>query len=396
MATFAIQKQRKTHGTGPRYASAGTESQLLRAAYDPASPDKFTRLHLLGAQGHLVLRGELHCQRWDYRIPMIYVHRRGENLESAFAAVIEPYAGEPFVRSVSRLPVADNDADARQAVALAIETTQGHRDWCLADGRPWKTRHVGDIQFSAEFAFVSVDGEGLRQAAITGGTLLVTPEIEIRPERAERRGRIVQADYAHPAIWIDTIWSPWPSETTVELITQPVDDPASWHTSYTVRSIQPEGDRTRMVMRGCPDMLRSRLVSVDEERGRVTVGLPLPDYCGDYRKGWTATNESGTRLGRVTGVTGTTFDLDGGPVQASDFGPENVLRLWEFGVGDQVRQSTHVNLLRRSPGEFVLSANVGLEIRFPGGPTLRIPAEEIADRGGTVRISPADGVISGP
>jgi hypothetical protein len=339
------------------------------------------------------MRGELHCQRWDYRMPMIYVQRRGQDLESAFVAVIEPYAGRPFIRSISRLPVTDNDQDARQAVAIVVETVQGHRNWCFADGRPWKTRLVGDVQVAAEFAYCSVDAKGLRQATITGGTLLATPGVEIRAERAERCGRIVQVDYSGPTVWVDALWPPKYSETTVELVTRPADEPAAWRTSYTARSIQPEGDRTRMVLRGCPDMYRSRIVSVDEERGWVTAGLPLPDYCGDFRRGWTATDESGARRWRVAGVTGTAFQLDGGPVRASDFGPENVLRLWEFGLGDQVRQSTQVNLRRTGHGEFLLNANVGLEVRFPSGTAFRVTAEEIASRGGTVRVSATKGIL---
>ena len=39
-------------------------------------------------------------------------------LESAFAAIIEPYAGEPFITSVRQLEITDNETDARRAVAL--------------------------------------------------------------------------------------------------------------------------------------------------------------------------------------------------------------------------------------------------------------------------------------
>ena len=41
---------------------------------------------------------------------------------NAFAAIIEPYAGEPFIISTRLADVADNEADARRAVAVEVQT----------------------------------------------------------------------------------------------------------------------------------------------------------------------------------------------------------------------------------------------------------------------------------
>ena len=109
----------------------------MNTAFNPESPRKFTRLHLLGGEGQRVLRGALNCTKWNYRIPMAFVQKRGPReddaeatgtLQSAYAAIIEPYAGEPFLESVERLEVRDNEADASRAVAVVLLCRHASRD----------------------------------------------------------------------------------------------------------------------------------------------------------------------------------------------------------------------------------------------------------------------------
>jgi hypothetical protein len=67
----------------------------------------------------------------------------------------------------------------------------------------------------------------------------------------------------------------------------------------------------------------------------------------------------------VASVEDTTFALSGPPVEQQDFGPENALRLWEYGVGDQVRMSTSVSLRRVKPGAFEIRTDVAAKISPP-------------------------------
>ena len=225
-ATFPLQKERRQEeARAGRFGLAGTESYFLRSAYDPGAPDKFTKLHVLGVGNELVMCGDLNCVRWDYQIPNVFVQRRGENLESAFAAIIEPYAGQPFIASAERLPIEDNEEDALQAVAVQVKTVNGHSDLCFADGRPEKTRQVSSLWVAAEYAFYSVDVEGLRQISLAGGSLIEGPEVLIRTETPERRATIVEVDYATNAIWIDQVWPSSDREQFLEVITQPAGDP---------------------------------------------------------------------------------------------------------------------------------------------------------------------------
>jgi len=389
-ATFHLQKKRLRKGPPKRGVDrAGTESYYLAHMFDPDSPDKFTRLHLLGVEGALVMKGDLHCTRWGYYIPNIFVQRRGENLESAFAAIIEPYAGKPFLKSVRRLSLAGNEGDALRAVAVEVETTNGHTDLCFADGRPDRARDVRGAKVRAriagEFAYYSTDADGLRQASLTGGTLLQTPEVRLRAAAAERRGRIVRVDYSERKVWIDRPWPTSRQQRILEVKTQPTDDPRAWRTGYTATSVVPEGNRTAITFLRSADFYRSRVNAVDAEERRVVCALPRPIQGSGFVRGWTASDDDLRRTWRVVGVSGGTFTLDG-PIAEADLQPANALRLWEYGVGDEVRRSTFVTLRRVAPGEYELAADVDVTVTFAGGTPVRVRAEEIAAKGGVLRL----------
>ncbi len=65
----------------------GSEQQMVDANYDENSQRKFTRLHLLGADGLRALRADVVCYQWGYYFTQLMAQKPGEELQSAFAAV---------------------------------------------------------------------------------------------------------------------------------------------------------------------------------------------------------------------------------------------------------------------------------------------------------------------
>ena len=59
--------------------------------------------------------------------------------------------------------------------------------------------------------------------------------------------------------------------------------------------------------------------------------------------------------------------MTGAAVSQAAFGKANVLRLWECGVGDRVRQSTSVSVRRVADGVFEASADVAVSVGLRGG-----------------------------
>jgi hypothetical protein len=81
---------------------------------------------------------------------------------------------------------------------------------------------------------------------------------------------------------------------------------------------------------------------------------------------WVASNEDLTTFWRAEVVGDKTFKLTGPPVMPEAFGEAGVLRLWEYGVGDSVRQSTFASLRRVEAGVYELAADVDVTVALPG------------------------------
>jgi hypothetical protein len=172
--------------------SRKAEEVMLRGSAETASR-KHTRLTLLDQKDSKIIHAHARAagSNGQYGRCLYAQKRSGEDMASVLVALIEPYEGEPTVVSHRKLKIADNEDDALKAVAIEVKTKNGHTDVLFADGRPGKTRAVGgDIRVAAEYAYISRDAEGLRQAAVTGGALLSTPDIAIEIETPRYEGTV--------------------------------------------------------------------------------------------------------------------------------------------------------------------------------------------------------------
>lgn len=370
--TFRMPKERRTDAP---FGHVGTENFFMRNAFDPESPDKFLRLHIPGQAGQLVMRVDQHCHARDHHTPHVYIQRQGENLESAFAAIIEPYAGEPFIESVSMIDIPDNEEDALRAVAVLVEFEDGEFDICFADGRPDRTRKVefpwGDDLFniSAEFAMFSDRG----QLAISGGTLFEGDGDELRIAKPEHRAKVVAVDYHEKTVTLDSRWPQWNGNARLVEIGMMPEEGDGYTTSYMATASQAEGDRTTLTFLRGADYYRSRIMEVDDENGVVICASAPPGALITQvgrDKNLYATNDDMTRSWRAEIVPtdpmreGYSFRLTGAPVTAEDFAPNNALRLWEYGAGDTVRMNTFFNMRVIDEDDFLveLTGDVDVEL----------------------------------
>jgi len=377
-ATFHLQKKRLRPA---RIKEAGAEVFFVpRGVFDAESPDKFTRWRLFNAKDALVSKGDQECHKWQYWIPHFFVERSGENLESAFAAIVEPYAGEPFLASAEQLDVADNEGDARRAVALRVRTKNGHEDLCFADGRPEKTRSLSAgrtavATVSGEFAWASNDAEGLRAASLVGGTRLQTPSLLLKAAVAERTGKVVKVDYLEKKLWIDRVWPEQTERRILEIGALPASSGKGYVTGYESVEVRPAGEGSEIRMFRGADYYRSRIRSVEGASRTVFCSLGAPGSVGEMagrNRNFVASNEAMSKFWRADILEGDRatglypFKLSG-PVNEADFAPENAFRLWEYGVGDSVRQSTYVTLRRVEPGVYRVRSDVDVTLGLKGG-----------------------------
>ena len=348
------------------------EKEMLGKSYHPQAPRKFTRLHLLGARGLRAMRGQFVCRRWKYEFANVMVGRRigqGDREWTVFPAIMEPYAGEPFIVSTRLLAVGKPSPVPGKAVAVEVKTTNGHTDVCFADADAGQTRTMLDarLQVAAEFAFVSTDDQGLRQATLVGGTILSCPFIRIEARKAERRARVVKVDYPGKRLWIDQAWPRRSRPLVFE-----IGLPAGGHmTTYTAVKVEPSDDGSLLALQRGADYYRSEVTAL-EPGGIVRCTLkPLCDYIAGKRSGWVASNEERTRFWRAEHLGGMRFRLTGAPVSPEAFGEPRVLRLWEYGVGDAVSRRTSVSLRRLGGGRFQLVADAEGQVSVRGSSAKR-------------------------
>ena len=342
------------------------ERELAGRDFVPDGPRKFTRLHVLGLHDARALRGEVVCRQWNYHFSHVLLRKSlaDRSAGDVFAAIIEPYAGEPFITARRELAVPGNEDDARRAVAVEVRTAGGHRDVCFADGRPDRLRDVPDagLKVAGEFALYATDADGLRQVTLVGGRRLEAAEVRLVPAAAERGGQVVRADYPGKRLWIDQAW---PARSTAAAFEIGVP---GHQTTYTALSIQPaEGGSLLALDRGA-DYFRSQIAEVDATAGIVTATLrPLVEQIDHDRDGWVASDDERQTFWRAKYLGSGRFQLTGAPVNQAAFGRANVLRLWECGVGDHVRQSTSVSVRRVAAGVFEVQTDVPVAVGLRGG-----------------------------
>ena len=366
----------------------GSEAYLMGKDYDAAAPRKFTRLHLLDAEGATILRAPSVSKYMGYQITNIMAMRRTEamRMESVFTALIEPYAGEPFLASQRMLPIAANETDALRAVAVEVKTVNGHTDLCFADGRPDKTRVVttaaGKHQMAGEFAFLSTDAHGLRQVALTGGTLLEGPGVRVALATRERTATITRVDYRAKKFWIDQAWPACSAARPMDVGYTPKTSDNWNRTSVSPVIVKAaEGGSEITDQRGA-DFYRSPILALgpsvkQPERMVAECSLALGAFVTGTPKGWIASDDAMTRFWRAefTGEAALLAPNTGGAqpgarwlfpagagITPDTFGKANVLRLWLYGVGDDVRQATSFSARRVEAGAFEVRTDVDAKL----------------------------------
>ena len=369
----------------------GGEAAMYGAAFRPELPRHYTRLHLMGMKDAQAMKANPECFQLKYDFSCIMVRKAtdAESMDNAFPAVVEPYRGEPFIASVRALDIPGNDADAEKAVAVEVKLVDGRTDLCFADGHPEKMREIrrvgGALKVSGEAAFYSVDAKGPRQATLMGGTQLEGPGgLRLTVAERERTGKVVKADYAARAMWIDGLW-PATAAAPFE-----VGVPGRM-TTYTARKVEKGNPWPKLTLDNGADFYRAQVNDVDEEKGIVTcaLGITMTQRPG-IDKQWVASNDDQTQFWRADYLDNRQFKLTGAPVRKDSFGKANALRLWEYGVGDTVRQSTFASVRRiddvDGPTQWEVTADTDVDVKLPDGKTVKVIESDLVRYGGTVRL----------
>ena len=155
------------------------------------------RTHVVGTDEELIAAD---CQPQRYqRMPEWVKHlirrRTGQDLRSAFVSVHEPYAGSPWIESVTAAPVMPSDGEA---VAVMVRLKNGERHYCFHSLVPGRKYVVdGKLRVDGQAACLVLDAAGKpRQAMLLNGTALRYGKLSLQGAGL-RHSRLKRADYAH-------------------------------------------------------------------------------------------------------------------------------------------------------------------------------------------------------
>jgi hypothetical protein len=390
----------------------GAEKMAMGGEFGQAEPRKHIRAHLVGQEGAEAFGSRAFGMRGEVFVnDMLFVYPAEWKGEAVFPVVYEPFPDETIVQNVRLLSGRGSTADAFAGITMEISLRGKRQDVVYAAPRDSK---AGDIPgygtAQGEYAFLSYDEGGLRQATLVGGVLLDARDIRIRTAKAAYEGTVVSGNASQKMLEFSDGLPKEAEGAVIEI------GPEVRRTSYTIKSI----DGNRVVMdkdfalgmsriRGfledgspftndkidTPGSIKEALaaawdpnfklelktakgVPVSNEKGEVwwTVGEPYPvkpDELGWWLGGTAHPSEIPPRAKALR--------LENGPE------PRSVLRagerLWvhEVGVGNSYRLPVYVNVIRRKDGRYDVQSNAKAEITVAGKPLSSAAGDERAVEG---------------
>jgi len=180
--------------------------------------------------------------------------RLGENMQSQFVNVLEPYDKTPFIKRVRRLKV-DHDADADAVAAVAVELADGRTDILISCEQPTNVTVEGDVTFRGTFGMIRlVDGKP-ELMRMCGGTLLAYGDRKLTAPRAVWRGKIVRIDASNAENSLVLLDPPLPQDANLAGRTIHFVNDLPMDTSYEISAMTADGISTGdiTIVRGFKD-----------------------------------------------------------------------------------------------------------------------------------------------
>jgi len=123
--------------------------------------------------------------------------RLGDNVESQFVTVLEPYDTTPFIKQVRTLKV-QHDADPNSVAAVAVDLLDGTTDILISCEERAKVKVEGGVEFDGQFGMVRlVNGQG-KLMRMSNATLLKSGDVELKTDTPAYEGTVTGIDVSDP------------------------------------------------------------------------------------------------------------------------------------------------------------------------------------------------------
>ena len=169
--------------------------------------------------------------------------RLGEDMESQFVTVLEPYDATPFIKQVRRLKV-EHDADANSVVAVAIEMLDGTTDILINCEERTAVEVEGGIEFDGQFGMIRLVNGEVKLMRMSNATLLKMGEVALKAEVAAYEGTVSKIDASDPQNNLVMLDPPLPQDAEFVGQTIHFDNDLPLDTSYEIKAVIAEGIST--------------------------------------------------------------------------------------------------------------------------------------------------------
>jgi hypothetical protein len=185
-----------------------------------------------------------------YTLPVLVERREGSDLSSTFVSVFEPYAGQPFLGAVERLPLAEGRPGD---LALKVSSDGGTDFLLIAGEESGATVRAGDLEMRGRIGFVRERDGVVERMTLVGGTRLEKGSrslIGAGLVRGEVAGTLRKArgDDLDGLV----VAGPLPAEEVVRGRTVVVSDPAGFTFGHRVAGVAERDGRPVLVLADDP------------------------------------------------------------------------------------------------------------------------------------------------
>lgn len=169
--------------------------------------------------------------------------RLGDNVQSQFVTVLEPYDPVPFISSVRPLD-AVHLGDENSVAAVAVTLVDGTTDIIISCEEPTPVTVDESIEFTGRFALLRLRHGRPAMVRLAEASVFRFEDIEIIPERAAYTGTVVSTDVSDPhdnRIHLDP---PLPPDAPLAGRTIHFGNDLPLDTSFEIARVTPEGIST--------------------------------------------------------------------------------------------------------------------------------------------------------
>jgi len=175
------------------------------------------------------------------KLGYVLMHRKGEDLNSTFISVFEPYKQNPFIKSIKRI---DNGDESQ--IALLIEHTNGSIDHILYNPEYEKLMKLpNNVSMTGNIGFLRTKNNQPTKAILVNGSTLSYGELNLKSE-GRITGKIVKMN-KNPSgsgwVLVDQILPENGSLNGEQLI---ISTKGERDATYTIKSVKREGKYTKI------------------------------------------------------------------------------------------------------------------------------------------------------